>query len=827
MVSSPTLTPNPVYDGDGDINMLVGTDILQVGEVATLSVTFTFTPSVYFGPFDNTATVIGVPSVGSAVEDADGDGFSLALDATTPITLGWFKASELGVGEVLFEWITEAEVANAGFYLWSEDADGNWSQINQEMIASQGDSLSSQHYQYLATSVSGNIFTITDVSVMGEEVTRGPFELNETYGSQTQRKVTDWESIQRESEQKQRLRKQKRQQELEQQLEQLQGMHTAPDSSSVARQSQSRSGLLSLVSEALGFVMSALIAPAEAVELVNLEVESAGIYRVSHADLVGAGVDLSGMSVGRIGLKEGNELVPIKLEPAGSSTFGAGSSLEFTGRGMDTLYTGVNKYTLVLDEGQSLIMDDTRVIPDGPVAYSYLAEQSYAPQNTYTQHSPDLEDSWYADRLTAITSPAEKTVVLTVDDHAPVFSSPNSSGGPGQIAAQKVALDVELWGGSALPGNGVTNPDHHVLIEVNGVQVVDDRFDGLRVREIYQPLGQIIDGNNSIKVAVPRDHGYPFDIINIDRISLSYPRRFNAEEAGTSLVFDSSWNKFRVRQLIADSATVYRVSTTGEAYEMLVQDGQCYGGSVGCLLTFAGDDTGADSTYFVATAGGIKQPTISLAPGYEELFSGPASHLLIAHPDFINTAGQSLEQYEADLAGINGSTEIVNVEAIYAQYSGHVLDANAIHAYIQDAYAQRGTRQVTLVGGDMYDYRDHLQTGAKSFVPSLYVQIALNMNAVPSDAKYGDIDGDDIPDIEVTRLPVRKESELVTLLAKRQNYIGRSYHQDVVIAADATDGSGYVFKGDAEGFAQHFTGWDIDRAYLDDLGGAWGQAGID
>ena len=57
----------------------------------------------------------------------------------------------------------------------------------------------------------------------------------------------------------------------------------------------------------------------------------------------------------------------------------------------------------------------------------------------------------------------------------------------------------------------------------------------------------------------------------------------------------------------------------------------------------------------------------------------------------------------------------------------------------------------------------------------------------PVDAKYADIDDDDIPDIPIGRLPVRSMGELETLLNKRDAYNNRTYAKQALFTADGFD----------------------------------------
>ena len=422
----------------------------------------------------------------------------------------------------------------------------------------------------------------------------------------------------------------------------------------------------------------------------------------------------------------------------------------------------------------------------------------------------------------ALNSSVSKDVTLTIDDYSPALNT--ASFGNSVIARMpnpRPKLRVNLWGGSNLPGNGLTEPDHHVLVEFNGTVVADESFDGLHEYPIETTLSNLRHGQNVVSVELPKDHGYQFDLVNLDSVTIQYPRLFKAENSGKNLSFASAWGFFKVSELKSEVVTVVRVDENRNGHLMLARaKGAC---SDGCVY-FAGSMDGGDNAYYVATNDGFMTPKIELVDSAIDLFDGPAEYLIIAHPDFIASSGYSLETYANQLSNDYSSVDVVDVEAIYGQYSGHVMDANAIYSYIQDAYFERGTRHVLLVGGDNYDYHDNLNKGGQSYIPSLYVSIATNVNAVPSDAKYADIDDDFIPDITISRLPVRSDQELRNIFAKRQSYLTRSATRKAIFAADKVDNSGYSFKSDSDdAINQHFSDWNVSTVYSDDLSVAEGK----
>jgi len=232
-VSGTVLTPNAAYTGTGNNNMLSGTDVYPAGATTVMSLSFEFTPDVYFGPFNNTAQVSGVDPLGVTEVDNSENNVSPTQTAiendiqsptpfmlsvpTTPITLGWINITDNLNGSALIEWQTSTEVANAGFNILVLSDSGEWEQANNSMISSQGDSTSPQNYEYFSEKV-GQQFILVDVSVTNIKKQHGPFYIGESSGVFVEPKEIDWDSIQEESKRKEALRELERREELQDRL---------------------------------------------------------------------------------------------------------------------------------------------------------------------------------------------------------------------------------------------------------------------------------------------------------------------------------------------------------------------------------------------------------------------------------------------------------------------------------------------------------------------------------------------------------------------------------------------------------------------------------
>ncbi len=107
-VTSPLLSANASFDGVGDIDLLLGTDVLAVGQLTTVAFDVTFDPNVLSGPFANSAigeaTGPGGASTGDVSDegntsDANGDGDPGGPGEDDPTQIGFVAIPEIGLAK--------------------------------------------------------------------------------------------------------------------------------------------------------------------------------------------------------------------------------------------------------------------------------------------------------------------------------------------------------------------------------------------------------------------------------------------------------------------------------------------------------------------------------------------------------------------------------------------------------------------------------------------------------------------------------------------------------------------------------------------------------
>ncbi|NND82954.1 MAG: hypothetical protein HKN50_11045 [Gammaproteobacteria bacterium] len=530
----------------------------------------------------------------------------------------------------------------------------------------------------------------------------------------------------------------------------------------------------------LGSIGAALlftgIGNASAVELANLLVNQTGMQRISYATLAEY-ADFAGVRHQHFAVTRNGEKVAVHTQGQDKafgkkSEFGPGGYIEFYGEAADSVYTNDAAYTLHLDKELREVMGKKKLKFDKkkPSANNYLARTVIESNSYYDYLSPSKSDPWHYGQIIAQGGTA-----------GPTYQFNDLT----QVAGNTADMDVEVFGIIDLPDPG---NDHHVEIFINGVAIGDSQFDGVKVETISADNVAINNGVNDVRVALKGIENMPLDAAALNKIRVSYQRNTVAE--GDYLQGRFAAGQAQATGFSGDQLNVYRIDDAGEIRRIT-------GGKSVDANTF-GFGTGNDAAEFiVVNESGYKQPHVAMIHDEQDINSGKAEYLIITHDSFFGPALDSLVQ----LRQADYSVKVVDVAQIYGQFGHHVPSADAIHAYVKHAAANMGTRFVTLIGGDTYDYKNYASQSI-SFIPTYYATTPggqLLISQTPSDAKYGDLDGDDIPDIPVGRISARTPAELANVVEKINDYQARvGYSGRILIAADKEDvGNSVSFTDDA------------------------------
>ncbi len=546
----------------------------------------------------------------------------------------------------------------------------------------------------------------------------------------------------------------------------------------------------------------------------KLWVEAPGFYRVTANELLAQGLDLNGVPVDQIGISFRGAGVPRRVHPA-TGVFGAGSYVDFFVASGYSLYTAELPYLLKYDgAGVIKIASETRAVAELRDAW-YWASETYAPELSYNFASPTA-DPWYAVSMLATPStPATAALGLQ----------------PSHVAATEFAaqLQADLIGVTDWSGAG---SDHHVRMLVNGNEVGEVLFDGVRAYAATALLPQLDSGTINIQIQTTGDTGFAYDLVYLDQVKLRYPRLPVADASGTLFVeqLNADTNSGAAVNGDSDGTATFAAGfegsnlqpgflATGLSSGALV----VYGGSsgqwigLGSISAVAGAAQvpllpGADA-YWVSSVGEMGAARVEGLPLDTPITAGSADYLIISHSLFIG----GLDDVVALQQSRGLTTKVVDVAQIYQQFGDSLPEADAIRAYLQQVAGPMGVEYVLLVGADTYDYKNFLGTGSVSFVPTVYSRVG-NISYTPSDSAYADTNGDDIPDFAIGRLPVRTLAELSAMSNKIVAVQGSNVQRSLVLVAGGTDGES-DFSAISDGFATLLPGtWQTTQAYVDDIG---------
>ena len=263
-------------------------------------------------------------------------------------------------------------------------------------------------------------------------------------------------------------------------------------------------------------------------------------------------------------------------------------------------------------------------------------------------------------------------------------------------AAGEAMLRVRLVANSSAP----VDPDHHLILSVNGAQIADEKWDGVGPHVITAtvPSGVVRPGENTVTLKAPGDTGAPADSAVLDWIELTYPRE---------LVLDEGELTF------AGQAGAYDLATSGElaalwditdpAAPVALSDYERQGGRV----RFASD--GTPRRFLAATTAGLRQPAAitPVSGGDLRALPGGADLIIVTVPQF----RAALEPLVAARQKQGLRVAVVDVEQIYDTFSDGEPGPEAIRAFVQYArthWPAPAPRYLLLAGDASYDPRGYL-----------------------------------------------------------------------------------------------------------------------
>jgi hypothetical protein len=489
-------------------------------------------------------------------------------------------------------------------------------------------------------------------------------------------------------------------------------------------------------------------APAPAVELA---VEADGLYEVPEALLTAAGLDLATPS--------GELLLTNDGKPVGFALTGQGKdrAVRFYGQGPGRdAYGSHNIYWLSrVAPGQAMPVQPvtiaarsaggtTGVTPTSVVTSTVRAEEE---RQYYSQAEP-IGDRWV---WQTVFAPAEIQVPI---------STPHPADG-------ESLLSLRLVGNSSAP----VEPDHHLVLALNGAPVADAKWDGLGEHIITAtvPAGTLRPGENSLTIKAPGDTGAPADSLLLDWVELTYPREMVLE--GGSLEFAGRAGEFalRVSEKLAALWDITDPTRPVTLSDYVVK---------GDVLQFASD--GASRRFIAVTEAGLRKPVaVRPASGPDpstgskaalDDWPGGADLIIVTVPQFREALQPLVDARRAQGMRV----AVVDVGQVYDSFSHGEPGPEAIRALVEHArthWTPPAPGYLLLAGDASYDPRGYLGGSEADLVPAQSVRTTFS-GLTASDVWYGLADDGPtaVPVMAIGRFPAQTAEQLTNMVNKTLEY---------------------------------------------------------
>lgn len=694
-------------------------------------------------------------------------GNCLNVTTTTPVTISSFESKKKGK-HLNAKWQTSSESFNLGFHLWGQIG-SEWRQLNNALIASEViDSVAPQGYKHRIdqNKFEGEITQIgvSSVSASGQEEFYGPFDIGEKYGEESVPKYVDW-AHQR-------------------------ALHNDAMRNAGYVQVNKRWVRLSKKRHAKKLRRGKRFPDA------MLEIDSAGMYRVSYEELLENGVDYDGVPVRALALTRGGVAVPrevLSTGKRGKRRFGPGAEIRFYGYGPSdstARYVQFEPYRLSLDRSKVVKLNhnghrrEFRQLSGAPNQDTHQFTESFGNKNSYSFGVDG--DGWFDSDIRAIRRIGTKLINVDVAADA--------------ILDDSVNIDLSLFGVTSFPrldvdGDGDLEPNHHYRVYLNRSgfpeAIAEGYANGHELIVISQRVsGQLKHGDNEIEIELIPDNGHNIDLVYFIDGALSYSRpnemtggelSFNANETGDDIVLNSNG---------VEIDGVYVIDKDHSAMAMPFT-------SINGVAQVANranpSQRGPVMMRFVATGGYAKPQQIYEAaevnPGALDLTG--IDYVVIADTSLI---GESLQRFVDRQIELGRETKVVSSQSIFSAYSGGSAVPQAIADYLRDQSDSSGFQYVLLVGGHTYNYRGYNTDDTNrpiTLIPSFYRGTESVVKQIPTAVPFVDFDNDGAPDRAIGRWPVRDVDQLKLIVDKTLAWHTQGSHRDSkssLFIADANDG---------------------------------------
>ncbi len=504
---------------------------------------------------------------------------------------------------------------------------------------------------------------------------------------------------------------------------------------------------------------------------LKLSVQQDGIYRISSDDLSNQGVEPNSIDPATFQMFNLGREVAINVISK-DDTFSPGDAIEFFGKGVDNQYTRANVYWLAWGETSGKRMEQT----DGTVTgcgekQNTFYETLHFEENHFLwgEHSGVSEQDYaFWDKLTVQGNPPYSTIAnYSINTYAPDSEQPE--------AIVRLAF------------RGRSTSSHHAIIRWNNTLIGEAYWSdtAAHVREMNISPEILNDGENLVSIELPGDTGAIIDVIYLNWLEITYPRR--SEAVQDRLMFTAQGNNSRLEMEIGNlrqsDILIYDISDPENVRQVRNASAEPEGDAYKAVFE---DHVSEESTYYVLTTEQTISPDSITARRSSDLknTANRADYILITSEDLLSATRPLCEFRQRQ--GLR--VKAVCTEDIFDEFNHGLYDPKAIRDFLKYAYENwksPAPAYVLLVGDANKDYRDYLGTGKANKVPT-HLSVT-SAGLTPDDNWYACVQSEDLlPEMMIGRIPGPDPDTVTDMVEKIIAYeSNQDYHpRSVLLIAD-------------------------------------------
>lgn len=569
------------------------------------------------------------------------------------------------------------------------------------------------------------------------------------------------------------------------------GHFTAPELPPLLMRLQ-RPLLAVLVFAGLSWALLSALAPppiaADGAIRLRIGVVADGIYRLTPADLLAAGVDPATIDPRTFALSSQGWPVAMRVVGEADGHFDAGDAIEFFGQRFrsneqDEKYTAERVYWLEADAGPGgARVPDQPATPLGDLAPPthfpavVRAEQSRYWFTLWTTNPP-AKDTWFWEQL----KPASSAGVTASFTATVPFPRPDAG--------------ATIW----IDQNARSNVNHRTELSFNGADLGAAAWSGVARSHISRtiPPGVLVHGANTLSDRATLVPPTPLDWVYFNYWEVHYRRLFRAwegrldfvaEAPGPTEYLSNGWETAPIAVWDITNAEQPRRLTGAVA----IPSGQ------GLALRFRVAADAPGNRYWLQTEATLAPPaSIRLRPPTSLRNPAAGADVVIVTSAALRPAAERLAVFDRQRGFQARVVEFQDVvdEFNYGIY--HPRAVTSLLAWAQAHWPDPKPRFLTLFGDGHWNFKNYnpaLYPPQPQHIPPYLAWVDPAQGEVPADPWYGDLDGDRLPDLAVGRIAVNSLDEANAVLDKIESYdesgLAGPWQQNAIFIADDEDQAG-------------------------------------